>query len=92
MELDFIEDTKYKVVVDIKGAGHSFANALKQEMWNDKDIRISAYNVEHPLIGIPRIIVETHTGKKDVKKAFIDAVGRLKKKNATFLTKIKKLK
>ncbi|MFH1589943.1 MAG: DNA-directed RNA polymerase subunit L [archaeon] len=92
MELKFIEDTKYKVIVDIEGAGHSFANALKKELWNDKDVKISAYNVEHPLIGIPRLIVETSTGKKDARKAILDAVERLKKENTTFLTNAKKIK
>ncbi|MBU0471577.1 MAG: DNA-directed RNA polymerase subunit L [Nanoarchaeota archaeon] len=92
MELNFLEDTKYKVIFDVKGADHSFANALKQELWNDKDVRISAYNVEHPLIGIPRIIVETHSGKKDAKNSILDAVTRLKKQNTQFLTKFKSIK
>ncbi|MFH1770803.1 MAG: DNA-directed RNA polymerase subunit L [archaeon] len=90
MELKFLEDTKYKVVVDIKDSGHSFANVLKKELWNDKDVKISAYNVEHPLIGVPRLIVET-TGK-DARKAILDAVERLKKQNTTLAAKAKALK
>lgn len=90
MELKFIEDTKYKVIVDIKGSGHSFANALKKELWNDKDVKISAYNVEHPLIGVPRLIVETSS--KDARKAILAAVERLKKQNTALATKVKKLK
>ena len=92
MELDFKENTKHKVIVDIKGSSHTFANSLKKELWNDKDIKIAAYNVEHPLIGIPRLIVETSAGKKDAKKAVLDAVERLKKENKAFLTKFNKLK
>ena len=91
MELNFIEDKKHKVIFDIKGAGHTFVNALKKELWNDKDVKISAYNVEHPLIGIPRMIVET-SSSKDAKKAILDAVKRLEKNNKDFLTKFKKLK
>ncbi|MFC2135629.1 RpoL/Rpb11 RNA polymerase subunit family protein [Bacteroidota bacterium] len=92
MELHFLEDTKYKIIVDIKGAGHALANALKKELWNDKDVKVAAYNVEHPLIGVPRLLVETGTGKKDAKKAILAAVDRLKKQNTEFTSKFKKLK
>ena len=68
MELNFIEDTKHKVIVDIKGAGHALANSLKKELWADSDVKVAAYNVEHPLIGIPRLIVETSSGKKDIRR------------------------
>jgi len=90
MEIEFIEDTKYRAVFDLKGATHTFANALKNELWSDKDIKISAYNVEHPLIGIPRVIVETKSG--NAKKAIVKAVDRLKKQNTSFKTAFKKLK
>ncbi len=89
MEIEFIEDTKYRAVFKIKGVGHSFTNALKKELWNDKTIKISAYNVEHPLVGVPLVIVETSSGKKEVRQAILDAVERLKKINKDFLTKFK---
>ncbi|MAG38664.1 hypothetical protein CMO90_01105 [Candidatus Woesearchaeota archaeon] len=90
MELKYIENTKYKIVVDIKGANHTLANSLKDELWNDKDIKISAYNVEHPLINVPRLIVETSAGKKDAKKAILTAIERIKKRNSALITKFKK--
>jgi len=90
MEIVYLENTKYRIVFDIKGGSHSIANALKQELWNDKDVKIAAYSVEHPLIGIPRIIVETSTGKKEAQKAILDAISRLKKHNKDFLAKFKK--
>jgi|FLOH01.1.fsa_nt_gi DNA-directed RNA polymerase subunit L len=90
MELNFLEDTKHKVIVDLKGADHTFVNVLKKELWNDKDVKIAAYNVEHPLIGVPRLIVETKT--KETRKAILDAIDRLKKENSEFITKFKKFK
>ena len=71
-------------------------NALKYEikrqteLWNDNDIAVAAYNIEHPLIGIPRMILETHKG--DPTKSLQSAIDRLKKKNASFLSAFKKLK
>ena len=90
MELKVVENNKKRLVFDLVGADHTFSGALKKELWNDKAIKVSAYNVEHPLIGIPRFIVETED--KDPKKALLDAVKRLEKKNESFLEDAKKIK
>ena len=90
MELKVIEKSKKRLVFDLVGADHTFSGALKKELWNDKSIKISAYNVEHPLIGIPRFIVETED--KDPEKVLLDAVKRLEKKNESFLEDIKKIR
>lgn len=90
MELKVVEKSKKRLVFDLIGADHTFSGALKKELWNDKAINISAYNVEHPLIGIPRFIVETTD--KDPEKVLLDAVKRLEKKNESFLEDFKKVK
>jgi DNA-directed RNA polymerase subunit L len=90
MEFKVIEKTKKRLVFDLIGADHTFSGALKKELWNDKSIKVSEYNVDHPLIGIPRFIVETD--EKDPEKVLLDAVKRLEKKNESFLEDIKKIK
>lgn len=90
MELRVIEKGKKRLIFDLVDADHTFSNVLKKELWNDKSIKISAYHVEHPLIGIPRFIVETD--EKDPEKVLLDAVKRLEKKNESFLEDIKKIK
>lgn len=90
MELKLVEKSKKKIVFDLIGADHTFCGALKKELWNDKAIKVSAYNVEHPLIGIPRFIVETED--KDPEKTLLDAVKRIDKRNEQFLELAKKLK
>jgi len=90
MELKIVEKNKKRLVFDLIGADHTFSGALKKELWNDKSVNVSAYNVEHPLIGIPRFIVETN--EKDPEKALLDAVKRLEKKNESFLDDFKKVK
>ena len=77
MELKILEEKKNKLVVELDGETHSFCNALKKELWNDKSVKSAGYNIEHPLVGIPKIVVETDG--KDPKKALIDAAGRLAK-------------
>jgi DNA-directed RNA polymerase subunit L len=90
MELKIIENGKKRLVFDLIGADHTFSGALKKELWNDKAIKISAYNIEHPLVGIPRFIVETED--KDPSKVLLDAVKKLEKKNESFLEDFKKIK
>ena len=90
MEINVVEKSKKRLVFDLKGADHTFSNALKKELWNDKSIKISAYSIEHPLLGLPRFILETDD--KDPSKALTDAVKRLQKKNESFTEGFKKIR
>ena len=85
MKLKILEDKKNKMVLEIKGESHTFCNALKQELWNDKHVKIAGYNIAHPLIGVPKFVVETD-GKENPKKALIDAAKRLKSVSDKFKT------
>ncbi len=90
MEINIIEDKKKRLVFELKGEGHTLCNALREELWNDKSVTISAYNISHPLVGIPTFIIETSS--KSPKKALKNAITRLKKKNSTLLKKVKSLR
>ncbi|KYK26158.1 hypothetical protein AYK26_00895 [Euryarchaeota archaeon SM23-78] len=89
MELKVHEHTKKRMVFEFIGADHTFCNALKKELWNDSTVRAAAYKIEHPLIGIPKFIVETN-GQKDAKAVLKTAATRLKKHNKDFLSLFKK--
>ena len=89
MELKVIEETKNKLIFDIKGEGHTISNMLRKELWEDKHIKVAGYNVKHPLEGIPRIVVETD-GKESPKKALVAALERIKKKNDDLRKALKK--
>jgi DNA-directed RNA polymerase subunit L len=90
MEIKIVEKAKKRLVFDLVGTDHTFSGALKRELWNDKNIKVAAYNIEHPLIGIPRFIIETDD--KDPEKSLTDAVKRLQKKNEQFLEIFKKIR
>lgn len=91
MELKVHENTKKRMVFELVGADHTFCNALKKELWKDSTVRAAAYKVEHPLIGIPKFIVETN-GQKDARVVLKTAANKLKKQNKEFLTLFKKAK
>ena len=77
MELKILEEKKNKLVFELKDENHTFCNALKQELWNDKHVKSASYDIAHPLIGIPKFVIETDNSEKP-KKALIEAAKRLK--------------
>jgi DNA-directed RNA polymerase subunit L len=88
MELKILEESKDFLKLEIIGEDHTLANALRKELWNDSHVKIAGYNIEHPLIGSPILMVDTD-GKEDPKKALFGAADRLKKLNLEFLSKFK---
>ncbi len=66
MEIEIIEETKDKLVVEIRGEGHGFVNALKRELNKSKDVKAAGYNISHPLVGVPKLIVHGKDGKKQL--------------------------
>ncbi|MFH1073168.1 MAG: DNA-directed RNA polymerase subunit L [Nanoarchaeota archaeon] len=89
MEITVLESSKKRLVFELKGTDHTFCNALKKELLNDKTVTIATYSIRHPLIAIPKFIIET-TGK-DPKKVLADAAQRLKEQNSEFLQKFKRM-
>lgn len=88
MEIKVIKEEKNKIIFEIEGEDHTLANALRKELWNDKKVKAAGYQIEHPLIGMPKMIVETSSGSP--KTAVKDAADRLKKLNAKLKEEIKK--
>lgn len=89
MEINIIEEDKKKMIFELKGENHTLSNLLEKELWKDEDVKAAGYNVEHPLIGNPKMVVETN-GKKTAREAVEDAIKRLKKQNADFQKVFKK--
>jgi len=88
MEIKVISEDKNKLIFEIQGEDHTLANALRKELWNDKKIKAAGYQVEHPLIGIPKMVVETNSGSP--RTAIKEAIERLKKINSKLKSDIKK--
>lgn len=92
MDIKILESKNNRIVFEISGETHAFANLLKSELYKDKAVKIATYRIGHPLIGIPRFIVET-TGKKSpksiLKSAALRAAADIKKLASATLKAIK---
>jgi len=88
MEINILEEKKNKMILEIKGEGHSFCNAVKSQLATDKRVNIAGYNIAHPLVGIPKLVIETDSD--DPKKVLLDAVKKVKKESDDFLKAFEK--
>ena len=84
METKILEESKNRLVFEIIGEGHTLCNILRKELWNDGHVKAAAYNIEHPQMKEPRVIIETDGANP--RKKLKDAT----KKNKKELEKLKK--
>ena len=78
MEINVLEEKKNRLVLEVKGEGHGLCNLLNKAVWKDKSTNIAGYSIDHPLSGVPRVIVETD-GKKAPKDVLKGAIKNLRK-------------
>ena len=86
MEIKVLENKKNRMVVELPGETHTFANLIRNLLWNDKDVNVAAYRVEHPLVGKPQLMIETKKGEP--KKALLKAAESMKKLSKEFWSKV----
>ena len=77
MEIKILKEEKNKVEFEIIGEDHTLCNSIRNELWNQDTIDAVAYNIKHPLVSNPVMLVETNKG--DPKTAVSNAVDSLKK-------------
>ncbi len=77
MEINVLKEEKNRIEFEIIGEDHTLCNAIRNELWNQENIEASAYNIKHPLVSNPIMLVETNKG--DPKTALINAISSLKK-------------
>ncbi|MDD1712538.1 MAG: DNA-directed RNA polymerase subunit L [Methanoregulaceae archaeon] len=75
MNIKILELEKDKTRIVIQGEGHTFMNALTEEILQDPDVAIAKYTIEFQFSD-PELLVTTN-GKKDPLIAIKDACQRL---------------
>ena len=76
MEITIVEEDTSRLLFEVDGMTHTLANALKFELRNDDSVKIVGYQISHPLVGIPRFVIETKKGSS-ARKSVEAAVKRL---------------
>ena len=89
MEVKIIEEKKNRIVLEIEGVGHGFCNALVKELYNDKDTKSAGYHIDHPLVGVPKFLIETKG--IEPRDALKKALSSIKKQATEFKKEVAKL-
>ena len=89
MELNVLEESKKRMVFELKGETHTFCNALKEALWKVKGVELASYRIEHPLVGVPKFLIETKG--IEPREALKKAVDGLRKMGKEFKKEIGKL-
>ncbi len=91
MQIVVLENSDNKAVFEIHGNDHTVLLALKDALENDKDVSLVTYAIDHPLVGHPKMIIETK--KKKPQEALLNAISSVKKDLEAFSKDLdKKLK
>lgn len=88
MELNILEKKKRRLVFELKGADHTLCNPLKESLLKNKSISVATYSIAHPLISVPKFIIET-TDKEPL-KVLLESIESLKKEFKSMATLFKK--
>ncbi len=82
MEVIILEESKTKLVFQLKDETHSFCNLLKEELLEVKGVTLATYRIDHPLIGVPQFLIETKG--VEPRKAIKEALKVMKRKADEF--------
>lgn len=86
MKINVIKKEKNELEIELDNL--TIAELLRNELWNDDSIEVSAWKRENPSKN-PILVVKTKG--KDAKKVLLDAIGRIRDKNKEILKEFKKV-
>ena len=89
MEFNVLEESKNKIVFELRGETHTFSNLLKEELKKVKGVTLATYRIDHPLVGIPQFLIETKG--TEPRKAIKEALKNVKALAKDFQKKVNKL-
>ena len=82
MEINVVSESKKEFIFETKGlVGHTFYNLIKEALYKDKDVEAASYTIEHPLVQVPKFIIQTN-GKTSPRAALIKAIKSVKLMNS----------
>ena len=89
MQLTILQEEKNQIQIQLDGADHTICNLLVKALQSNDDVVAAAYNVSHPLTGIPKLLIQTKKGNpKDI---FAQTCKDLLKTNADLIKQVSSL-
>ena len=64
MRINLLEKSKNELRIELVGEGHTFCNALQEELLKDETLDFAGYSISHPLIAQPILYLRTKGRRK----------------------------
>ena len=88
MELKAVKEDEKTLLLEVKGETYTLTNALREELWEDKNVSEAAQVKEHPYLAEPKVFVKVSRGNP--KSALVKAADRIVVITEEFRDKFKK--
>ena len=89
MKLKILEHEKDKIRLIIEGQGHTFVNALVDELLLDDSVDVAKYIIEFQFSDPEVLITMKPKSRKTAEKALLDATKKISKKCDDLLSSLK---
>ena len=76
MQLNVLESEAKRAVIELVDADHTVLLIVRDQLEKDSDVKLVTFAVDHPLVGTPKLIVETT--RKKPQTAVLDAIAALR--------------
>lgn len=92
MQLKILKEDEKTLILEVGGETISFANLIRDELWNDKSVSEAAHIKEHPFLSQPKVFVKTDRGtpRTALEKAATRIVDKSKEFKEEFKRAMKK--
>jgi DNA-directed RNA polymerase subunit L len=76
MQLNVRESEAKRAIIELVGADHTVLLLVRDQLEKDSDVKLVTFAVDHPLVGTPKLVVETT--RKKPQTVILDAIAQLK--------------
>ncbi|MEM5802101.1 MAG: RpoL/Rpb11 RNA polymerase subunit family protein [Candidatus Aenigmatarchaeota archaeon] len=88
MEIKVLKNDGKSLIIEVKGETFTLTNLIREELWEDKNVKEAAQIKEHPYLAEPKILVSAYKGSHAT--ALEKAVERLIEQTKEFREEFKK--
>ncbi len=89
MDIKVLEKKKGRLVIEVRGEGHTLLNLLREKAWNSK-AKQASYMIEHPYMAQPKIIIKADDPVKVMKSAVQQVADEAKEFDREFSRALKR--
>ena len=90
MPIKVLESSDTKLKIELVGEDHTISNLLAKTLLEDPAVKFATYNIDHPLVSNPVLVVITD-GSKSAKQALLDALSKIKSRINEFRSEFRRV-